>query len=52
MGPVYGAGLVYPLMWHANDYFVKPASNLLLAGLFLVTVGAVYLMQKSIVLGL
>lgn len=51
MGPIYGAGFVYPLLWSVNDYFVKPASNILLGVLFLTTVGAIYMAQKSIVLG-
>jgi len=47
MGPQYGCALVFMVLWHLNDYFVKPVSNIVLLLLFLATFGSIYLFIKS-----
>lgn len=44
---VKGSAIVYLLLWHLNDYFVKPASGFLLLLLFGVTFGSLYWLAKS-----
>lgn len=51
MGPQYGCALVFLVLWHLNEYFVKPVSNGVLLLLFLTTFGLIYLFTKSIILG-
>lgn len=46
MGPLFGSGLVWMTFWHINDYFVKPASNVVLLLLFSATFGLVYFFAK------
>ncbi len=50
MGPIYGVPLVFMILWHLNDFIVKPVSNAVLVVLFLATFGSVYLVIKSTVL--
>ena len=50
MGPQYGCTLVFLVLWYLNDYFIKPASNLVLFLLFLTTFGSLYLFIKSMIL--
>ncbi len=49
MGPQYGCALVFMVLWHLNEYFVKPVSNIVLLLLFLATFGSIYLFIKSII---
>jgi len=49
MGPQYGCAFVFLVLWHLNDYFVKPASNIVLLLLFLATFSSIYLFIRSIV---
>ena len=50
LGPMYGCAIVFFVLWHANDYFLRPASTLVLILLFAMTFGSVYLMIKSSIL--
>jgi hypothetical protein len=49
MGPQYGCAFVFMVLWHLNEYFVKPVSNIVLLLLFLATFGSIYLFIKSII---
>jgi hypothetical protein len=45
-----GALILPMVMWHLNDYFVKPASKILLALLSFVTLGTVFWIARSALL--
>lgn len=50
LGPLYGSAFVFIILWHLNDYFVKPAPAIVLLLLFAVTFGSIYLLIKSSIL--
>ena len=51
LGPLYGAAIVFVVLWHLNDYFTKPVSTIVLLALFAATFGSIYILTKSSVLG-
>lgn len=47
LGPLYGSAFVFTLLWHLNDYFVKPVSNVVLLLLFAATFASIYLLTRQ-----
>lgn len=49
LGPIYGSTFVWMTLWHINDYFVRPVSNIVLLLLFSATAGSIYLFAKLMI---
>ena len=47
LGPLYGCAFVFIVLWHLNDYFVKPASAIVLFLLFAATFASISFLIKS-----